>query len=198
MIARRGVRRLWLLALVLLAPGGAWAKESDDLRGSARLTLGGDAGSLPSLVAGVRGAFDLEMERYLFEAGVGYWFPSSALLTTSPDSGGRFQLTAFSLRSCFLPLSSIKLGLCFAGELGELSGSGIGTATPSDQHSFWAALGDSAELRLPLAGKLALVLDAGVVIPLLRPRFVIPGVGDVFRSGVIAARFGAGLSLEIF
>jgi hypothetical protein len=101
------------------------------------------------------------------------------------------------MRGCYPVIdAAVSLAPCVGGGLDWLHASGFGAATPKDG-SAWGFNAHALGIFLWNFNQFASIrLEAGAVIPFVRPEFVIEGVGTVYRRSPVALRAAAGLELH--
>ena len=123
-----------------------------------------------------------------------------------PSGGPRADLglAAGSLLGCaprLVRAGRLELGVCAGAELGWVSGNGTDLTVSRDGGALWSAARAELGARWALGPEgFALELGIGALVPLSRPEFSISGpdgVIDVYRSGAVAGRASAGISLEL-
>jgi hypothetical protein len=161
------------------------------------LALATDTGALPKTGLGV----DLEGD---FQRGslrliaLATWFGSRDTIGAG-DVGGTFQLALGGMLACYAPRWGRWTPLACGGiELGRLAGTGTGTgvARPETGDALWRAGRADLGVTAALAANTALVLRAGMAVPLSHPAFVLDESELVYRPGELAGRLTVGLELE--
>jgi hypothetical protein len=159
-----------------------------------------DAGSLPSVGAGIAVGVDLAWPALELRA-MGMVLPGAegSVDPRDPASpGAELGLVAGGLLVC-APLSARAVGAslaaCLGAELGRLSGHGTRIETPHSSTTWWSAprADVGARWALPVPW-LALELGVTVAAPIWRDEFVLQGVGSVHRPAAVIGR--ASLSLR--
>ena len=158
------------------------------------LALATDSGALPKTGLGV----DLEGD---FQRGslrliaLATWFGSQDAIGAG-EAGGTFQLALGGMLACYAPRWGRWTPLACGGfEVGRLAGTGTGVARPETGDALWRAARADLGVAAALGGNTALVLRAGMAVPLSRPEFVLDGSELVYRPGGLAGRLTAGLEL---
>jgi hypothetical protein len=159
-----------------------------------------DLGTLPFLGpgAGVRlAAMPAFAPAARLELGASLWAPQTVAPTTA-SLGGRFDLRSIDIAACWVPsLGRWELGACLGGEVGWMTGSGIGSGTSVGQTSdaVWPILRPRFAGAYRFTRQWAVRGDVGLGVSLARPQFRWEGVGggDVQSPAVVAARAGVGL-----
>jgi hypothetical protein len=129
------------------------------------------------------------------ELGVAHWFARPARLSSRPDKGGDIRLTTGSARICALAvLRPIELPVCAGGEVGSMTGRGVGLDQPRQTRLFWAALTASAGVIWMPSKWVGLWVDAALVVPVSRPVFEAENVGHIHQPA--PAAFAGTLGLE--
>ena len=162
-------------------------------RPAVTVALATDSGTLPGTGPG------LELEGNLQHGSLrltllGAWFESRDMVGAA--GAGTFELALGGALGCVAPRVGRWTPLACGGlELGRLAGTGLDVARPETGAAFWRAVRADVGGTVALRGKTALVLRAGVVVPLARPDFVLDGSEVVYRPSRIAARGTAGVEL---
>jgi hypothetical protein len=169
-----------------------------------RLVAGGigDIGTLgvPTLAVEVGGA--VLVRPFRVDAAVAFWPTREVALGDSGETGGRLDLITGALSACWAPPPlaravgpRLEVDLpCVGAEVGRMGGEGFGVTEEREGGGVWAAA------RLGAAGSflfepwIALRLRVEAVVPAVRPRFQLGGVGTVHEP-VLAGR--AALVLEL-
>jgi len=159
------------------------------------LAVIGDGGALPHAGVGLELGASLR-HRWVRVTVAGTAFASQVTQATG-DAGGAFRLLFGSAQVC-LPsvVRQAVLLACGGYELGRLSAEGVGVLRPQLGNARWQAARAEVGLSLPVAPRVAVVLRAGVAVPLSRPQFVIDEATPVHRPGGVAVRLAAGAELE--
>jgi hypothetical protein len=162
-------------------------------RPSMTLALATDTGALPGTSPGVDLEGDLQRGA-LRLALLATWF--AAQEANGPGgSGGTFQLALGGALACFAPRFGRWTPLaCGGAELGRLAGTGLVTR-PETAAVFWRAARAEAGATAALGPNTAILLRAGVAVPLARPTFVVDGSALVYRPSPVAVRVTAGFEL---
>ncbi len=93
---------------------------------------------------------------------------------------------------------ALDLTLCARIQAGTLYGRGIGVTPTQARTTPWIALAPVARARFDLVDALGLELEASLVFPLVRDRFVVEAAGPIFRPPAVGWTVGAGASLLIW
>lgn len=116
---------------------------------------------------------------------------------TLDDASAELGLAAGRLGACGGTTSGrFWLGGCAAFELGVVRALGRGVDQPRDEGSFWAGLDVGLRGELGLIGRLSLYVEAGALVPLRRPRFLLQGA-VVHTTPAISPRAALGLELRL-
>jgi hypothetical protein len=164
------------------------------------LRLGGfaavDAGSLPAVAAGfgISGALLYGAQR--FEIGAVIFPERAGVIGSLPSAGGDVELIAGTTGTCRdLVDGPLEIAPCAALEIGRLSADGFGVSTPGSGAAVWAALKGGGMLLWAPLPRLGLTARVDVAIPLLKPRFVLDGIGPVHRPSFLAGRGALGVEV---
>ncbi|HTC24424.1 MAG TPA: hypothetical protein VK688_08685 [Gemmatimonadales bacterium] len=113
---------------------------------------------------------------------------------TSVDgaAGARLMAASATFKPCYAALTRgrVRLEPCLPIEVGWIHGQGIGIAQSRSSDSFWWSVGGAIALWLDLGSRLEARVDVVALAPLVRPNFMLTGLGSVFSSSV-AVRPGA-------
>jgi hypothetical protein len=158
-----------------------------------------DIGSLPGVSFAAGAAFGVLLGAYRLEAGISYWFPRSAVLSTQTASGGDIDLLAGTATACRdIPLGASRFAVspCLGFELGRLHAAAFGVQQARDGAALWAALTAGGRFSLRATRRFGLVLGLDAAVPFVRPSFFITGLGDVHRPSAAVARLTAGVEVR--
>jgi len=149
---------------------------------------------LPTVGLGPTVAFALDWSA-LRVAVEGTFFPSSEAHLAG-GAGGDFQLLLGGLLGCVTQsVGPVAAAVCGGGEVGRLSGQGIGVSTPRLGAALWLAGRAEIGGALPLGPRFNLFLRAGIAIPASRPTFVLDGATFVHRSSGVTGRSVVGIGV---
>jgi hypothetical protein len=165
------------------APRTRWRWELE-----ARLL--GDSRALPEFAPGVslglralRGSFGLRAEL-------------GALLPRTADgprqgTGSDVGLAFANVRACVqTTVRWLRASFCGGAEWGVAFASSFGFARPSSSESFWVAALASPHVGVVLTRSLAIELTPDLVVPLVRPEYVVEGVGMIYQVPPWTVRVG--------
>lgn len=178
------------------------------LRFGVRASGGVDLGVLPGLAGGLRlagaifGGRPAVARAWRAELRGDFWFPRTA--TVADGIGGRVSLWSVGARGCWVPgveRVGLQFPLCAGLESGAMRGQPVGDriASPTPSSRFWLAADGSAGLAWAPRRFIALVLQAELVVPIVRAGFRVGRTGDeledleVHRAGPVAGRALLGL-----
>lgn len=160
-----------------------------DLRLAAGALLGG--GALPRIAGGIHGGLALEGWRWWLEIGATHWFRSFAARPTTPTAGVSIASTHATLeggpRFAWKRLAFV---LGAAVELGAITARPAGAERRTPDRRAWLAAGGRTGLHWRVRPWLGLGLEAAVVAPMIRGRYVVGGT-LVHQIGRVAAHGGA-------
>lgn len=193
-----------------IAPGSSSATGSkrgdgllDRLAAGAGVGLALEGAPLPKLSAGVAivGTASLALESIFSPLLEASGVRTQTVRVGTPSGVADFRFSSVRLLACpvrFPAKSSIALRPCALAELGELEGIGKVTRDPAYVTARWVAVGGLGRLSVTLVGPLALLVQGGVVVPLIRHEFYfdpdgpettaleVPAAGFSSRLGVVA------------
>jgi hypothetical protein len=138
-------------------------------RGSITLAAVADAGALPRAAPG--GALEVALD-----AGNIRVVGLAALFATEradvAGGGGEFDLAYGGALGCLRrALRRVTALACLGGEVGRLSGRGLGVTFSRVGSALWLAPRADLGIAVPLVARLALVLRGGIAAPVFRPEF---------------------------
>jgi hypothetical protein len=165
---------------------------------SAALGLVADAGALPGLALGPALEGSLRIGGLLVVAQAGL-LPSEATIGTMGTNqiGGDFTLIFGALLGCALTeLKRITVAGCAGGELGRISGRGVGVTDPRLGAALWIAGRAELGVGIPIAARLTLLVRVGAALPASRPTFVVNGAVPVHRASAVTFRSLLGIELR--
>jgi hypothetical protein len=147
-----------------------------------------------SLRAGVAGSV------WSAQATATYWLPQTAVISTDSAVGGHFAWWTLGISGCLAPvLGAPRFRLCLEPELGQLQGTGRGTATDRTVSALWFAIALSPNLSLALSRQVVLQGGLGAAVTVLgRHSFVLQRSGEereVLRPARISLRAALGLDV---
>jgi hypothetical protein len=162
---------------------------------SAALGLVADAGALPRWAFGPALEGSLRTGGLLVMAQAGL-LPSEATMGAN-QIGGDFTLIFGAVLGCALTeLKSITVAGCAGGELGRISGRGVGVSDPRLGAALWIAGRTELGVGIPIATRLTLLVRVGAALPASRPTFVVNGSVPVHRAGAVTFRSLLGIELR--
>jgi hypothetical protein len=166
------------------------------VRFGVRVGGGVDLGVLPGLAGGLRLAGSAFGRAWRAELRGDFWFPRTA--SVQDGIGGRVRLWSLGSRGCGVPRVervALEFPLCAGLESGAMHGEpvGEGVASPTPSRRFWLAADGSAGLAWAPRRFIALVIQAELVVPLVRAGFRVGDDVEVHRAGRVAGRALLGL-----
>ncbi len=166
------------------------------VRFGVRVGGGVDFGVLPGLAGGLRLAGAAFGRAWRAELRGDFWFPRTAIV--QDGIGGRVRLWSLGGRGCGVPRVErigLEFPLCAGLESGAMHGEpvGEGVASPTPSRRFWLAADGSAGLAWAPRRFIALVVQAELVVPLVRAGFRVGDDVEVHRAGPVAGRALLGL-----
>jgi hypothetical protein len=176
------------------APPPAPARAPEPVRPSVGLGLAVDAGALPSVGLGptVAVALDRGALRVAVE---GTFFPSAEARLAS-GAGGDFQLLLGGVLGCVTQsVGRVTAAVCAGGELGRLSGQGVGVSTPRLGSTLWLAGRAEIAGAIPMGPRFNVFLRVGIAVPASRPTFVLDGATPVHQSSGVTGRSVLGIGV---
>ena len=154
-----------------------------------------DHGTLPGWAPGVEGAFSLGKEA--FDVRLGALVLPSESKQVSGTAGGSFAMFAATAAVCGgTQRSTTLLRLCLGTEFGKLTGTGVNVAVSWSRSSTWIAPRGDLDVSIPLGdASLRAFGRATLVVPMIRKKFMVDGLGQVHQPDSVGARLGVGLEL---
>jgi hypothetical protein len=175
------------------APDATDATDASDVR-RWRVSAGlvGDLGTMQDLAGAVEIGAGVVVGPARLDAAFAFWFPQSAEAEADSRYGGTLGLEAGALAACALlpPIARavgprFEVGLpCLAFELGRMHADGENVSDPGAGADLWAAVRGGAAAAWALEPWLRLRLRLEAALPVVRPKFVLRGVGTVHEPGV--------------
>jgi hypothetical protein len=158
----------------------------------------GDLGSLPRAAAGARAGLELASDSVALDVLVDFLPPARRTIAESPERGGDVMLLAGGLRACATPFGPSIAG-CAGFEAGFLDAESFGASVSNDGGlAGWFAGRVGLGGRLPLDETFALRADAEALVPVSTPKFVMTGLGTVYRPWPVEGRLGLGVEVTFF
>ncbi len=177
-------------------------------RGTIRPRLGvrlgavGTLGPLPRAAAGLEGGFVVRWPLLTLTARAAFMPAVRARLEARPNAGGDIDQWSAGAKGCYAiwtagpptpTLGHYGVRLCGAFDIGQMRAEGFGVEAPGSGSALWLAPEVGAALDLHLLPWLLLDLELGLLVPVLRPAFVLDNVGDVHQPGPVGGRLGLGV-----
>lgn len=150
-------------------------------------------GGVPVLMGGPRFAVGAEGAAWNAEAAL-RWLPSvSRDVMQSPRVGASFELVSAVLSGGGAwSWGGLRLELVLGVELGVVTGTAFGLASPGQGSSFWVAVDGGARLRYRWVDRVGVFTALDASVPVSRSEWIIDGVGriaDISPIG-LSARLG--------
>jgi hypothetical protein len=132
--------------------------------------------------------------------GVAWWPAREQVIAEIPGARIGLALATATARACVqLPLRRFELGPCALAEAGSVHGSVRGIRLPHSGAAAWLAVGAGLRASLHLGAHWLALADLSSVLPVLRRHFLVQTDGGalaVYRTSLVAARFGLGIGYE--
>ncbi len=153
-----------------------------------------DFGSLPSVSPGAGLAAGIAIGETRIEA-FGHFLAAQRATLPQGNAGGDLGLLAAGAMVCHSPLvrAPASFGACLGIEAGVLSGEGVGVTDPASGSAAWLAPEAAITARYAIGAWLRIGLVAAAVVPVLRERFILTDIGEIYRPPPLAARASLGL-----
>jgi len=113
-----------------------------------------------------------------------------------PDTGASFSLASASLRGCYVRGASLSLGLCAGAGVDRIGGKGFGPIFATEGTNFAPFLGGGLLAGWRMSRWVAPFLSAEAAIPLVRARFSIDHLGQVYQPAAVSLRGAAGFEVR--
>ena len=88
-------------------------------------------------------------------------------------------------------------GACAGVEAGVMHATGFGVDHPGAGSEPWIAPVVGLRARVPIGDRFAMTAGGDVLVPLDRPEFLVPGVGDVYRPPAVTGRLLGGVEIRL-
>jgi len=164
-----------------------------------RLSAGADfvlgTGSLPGAAKGVALRLAFETTHFDLTARVGGWLPRRAGSELLPGAGANLYLLEAGLGGCGHTRGRLSAQACAGLALARLHGQSFGVTDPGDSTAWWPLAFVEAAGRLHLGSRLRLRVGAEARGWPAQPRFVIGGLGEIYRPRSYNLRAGLGIEL---
>ena len=180
-------------------PPAATPPPARRLSAGLRLAGLGDRGGTPGLAGGLTGGLGLIARSWRLDLAAVWLAARPTPAQDGLDVTARVGLLAAQLRACAVPrLGLLEFPVCLGFEAGGARGEGRGDALARPLVAWrpWLAPVVGAALSWPFTRRLALFVQADLVVPLVPPTFEITGVGEVYRGDRAAGRAGLGLEVK--
>jgi hypothetical protein len=163
-----------------------------------------DGGVRPSLVSGAgispHVGYGVELSAWFVwgsgavEVSGTRWLERLAELPASQRFGAAIGLDALAARACWNP-ERYGPRVCFLGEMGSMTGRGVGLFDAKVGEATYSAAGIGLSLRARLRSHVALVGGFDMLRAIDRPRFVLDRGTVLFQPDPLAGRVGLGVEI---
>jgi hypothetical protein len=129
----------------------------------------------------------------------GALIPHSHVDGVTAGANGNFDLWFAGFAGCWSPfLGRVGLGGCAGAEAGRIDAEANGrrVSTADSTQSAWMALKGGALLVWNVTPVFALRIGADAVAPVVRNRFFVANVGDVYTPSPVTARWHGGVEVQ--
>lgn len=159
------------------------------LRGAVRVGAGISGGDLPGVGALVRLTAALVWPKARLELEASYGPVRKARYDDRQDRGVDLQLATATLRGCPVwRTRRVEFPLCGGVEVGAMYGRGVGYALTSEGRLLFASLQLTPMVLFAPHPRVALGVALEGAVHVARPRFVVEGVGEVYRAAPASGR----------
>jgi len=157
-----------------------------------------DIGTLPLGSLGGGAAFAVMPGRLRFQLGADFLPSRTQHFQARPKAGGDFSLLLGHAAACVSVLSSTRMDLspCARFEAGRFHGQSFGVETPGEASAPWVAAGAQGRLATRFLTRAALVTSLDVMVPLLRPEFLVTGLESLHRPSPLVVRLALGVEVR--
>jgi hypothetical protein len=155
-------------------------------------------GHLPSSAVGLGARIGIEMESVGLQVLFGGYnlFERSTQVEGAPGKGGEFSMLALTLDACRIVRSkAVSISPCVGTEFGPIWGSGFGVDETERRRALWLSAVAGVNFGLRATDEFSLLASGAATMQLLRPRFALREVGDVYEAPFVGGRFSLGLEL---
>lgn len=179
------------------APAPVRERRARALRGALRIGAGVSYGDLPGAGAMLRLTPALLWPRARIELEASYGPVRKARFDDRPDQGADLQLASAAVRGCpVLRKGRVEFPLCAGVELGAVYGRGVGFAVTTEGRLLFAALQLAPGVLFAPHPRVAFGAIVEGAVHIARPRFVVAGSGEVFRSAPASVRALAAIEVR--
>jgi hypothetical protein len=156
-----------------------------------------DRGALPGLTAGAALALGWRWPRAWLAVEGALYRARSADAAVDATVGARFDFSSLTARACrAFTRGAWSLSPCLDAGLTRTTGDGFGLIHVGHAETTSVALGGGLWLHWAASRHIVPFVRVGAEVPLLRPRFSVEDVGEVFRAAPVLLRGGLGLELR--
>jgi hypothetical protein len=157
------------------------------------LRVFGELGMMPRPAFGGALAVRIQRGSASGEASAVVLLPTTGTLPNDASRGGRFSWFGGQLSGCLSTGAGNRLEGCAGGEVGRLSGTGVGVDVQETRHAAWLGPLFGVRAALPVTRDATFEAQLSLVVPLLRPTFALEQLGEVHTPGVLSGRLGLGI-----
>lgn len=134
------------------------------------------------------------------EVGAIYVAPRRVWIDDLETAGADISMWSLRVRGCGVPtaLNVIEFPICAALEGGQVAGRPLGVGAPTDNDTqAWGAFSLGSSLTWSPRPFVALVLGVDLLVPFVRPRFVVPDGRELHQVGKVGLRSNLGIELRV-
>lgn len=154
---------------------------SGGVRGHALAGVGLGIGTLPGVAPVLRLGGGLRWRFALLELSAVYRLPRRV----ASDRAELWTLAA-DVRGCGIPHArSVSFPLCLGAELGAIAGRSFDVVRPDRGRAPWILAHADGGVGVALGPRVGIVVDASLVVPLVRAGFEVEGLGVLHRVGPV-------------
>jgi hypothetical protein len=162
-----------------------------------RLFAGAAAGPLPGIALGTGLSLWSQRSVWRGEFGVQGLWGQPARYPAMPSVGAHLQLFTGIVRGCpVLGAGNVELPICIGFEGGVMRAEGFGLERAETSSRWWGALVLSQGIDVRVSARLSFWLEAGGVGSLLKPRFYVQNLGDLYAAPALSGRLWAGCEIR--
>jgi hypothetical protein len=156
-----------------------------------------DRGALPRVTEGAALAVGWRWPRAWLAIEGALYRARSADTAVDATVGARFGFSSLTTRACRpWTRGAWSLSPCLDAGRARTTGDGFGLIHVAHAETTSVALGGGLWLHWAVSRHVVPFVRLGTEVPLLRPRFSVENVGEVFRAAPVLLRGGLGLELR--
>ena len=171
------------------------------LRGAVLIAGSGALGITPLIAPGLSGTVSILWPHARVQVRLDHWFARTVAVPGPDDAAASISMTTGEVRGCVVPtVAIVEFPLCAGVLAGRMRGVGEALATSTDARLPIVGLDLGPAIAVApraLRGVVAFVLAVDVVLPLLRPGFVVDDLGLISRIAPVVGRATLGIEFRV-